>query len=324
MFQIMDDDSTSKLWTSTVAGLILIVLAYYWMLGKRSKISYDPPLPPLSEYGFFETLQHFSSTKFHEWSLKLARTRGRIVEINFWPLLPRETFYTVNDPVVARKILENPKSMKPREVYDLFDGLVGGVCFISEEGERYKHPRKSILMGISHANLDDMMQKLHRVMDRWIDRNLGKEEGEIVNVDIGAEMQKATIHSIGMIAFGYEFSTEEQEITLSKMVKAAYEFGIASEKNPLRKHPLIGLLWAAKRDAIRCVQDIRSLVHKVLEVYRSKTMEEKKKIVVLDSLNAPGKYDKIGGEEALISDMILLYMAGFDTSKFRIWRDTFS
>lgn len=318
IFQAIQNEPTTMVWTVTAAALLVAFLSYRFMFGQRSKKIYEHPLPPRLGYGVFETLKRLNSTKFHEFALEMAQTRGRILEVNLWPLLPRDFLYLVNDPVVARKILENPKSTKPRNVYKFFDGIVGGVCFISEEGERYKHPRKSILMGISPANLDDMLNKIHMVMDNWIDGNLGKEIGDVVNVEIGDEMQKATIHSIGMIAFGYEFSTKEQEETLDKLVKMAHEFGIASGRNPLRKKPIIGLMWAAKREAIRYAQDVRRLVRKVLETHKSKSIDEQKKAVTLNLLNAPGKYDNIGGEEALISDMILLYAAGFDTSKLRV------
>ncbi|KAG7339228.1 cytochrome P450 [Nitzschia inconspicua] len=313
------EDPATRLWAvSSVAAFLLAALSYFFLFGQRSKKKYKYPLPPRSGYGFLETFQNFNSTKLHEWTLEVARTRGRIVEMNLWPLLPRDTLYAVTDPVVARKILENPQSVKPRELYSFFDGMMGGVCFISEEGERYKHPRKSTLMGISHANMDDMLANMHAVMDKWIQGNLGSKKGEVACVDIGFEMQKATIHSIGLIAFGYDFSTAEQEFTSNALAKITYEFGIASEKNPLRKHPIIGLLWADKREAIRCVEDVRCLVRKVLQAHRSKSLEEQKKVVTLNSLDAPGKYDAIGGEESLLSDMILLYAAGFDTTGYTI------
>lgn len=310
---LKDPASFWKLLVTAAAGALLLTVFVYES-AKRSKKKYDPPLPPRCTHGFFKTLDRFNSVKFHEWSLELAREQAKIVEINLWPLIPADThFFAVSDPQVARKILENPKSLKPRNVYSLFDGLVGGVCFISEEGERYKHPRKSTLMGISHANMSDMLKNINQVMDEWIANNLGQKDGEVAQVDIGVEMQKATIHSIGKIAFGYDFSTAEQEETLTKLVKTAYEFGIASEGNPFRKNALLGLLWAAKREAMGYVQDIRAIVRKVLETHRSKPIEEQKKVVALNALNTPGKYDKIGGDDALISDMILLYAAGFDT-----------
>lgn len=298
---------------STIVAFLAAAIAYI-VSKRRSAKQYPHPLPPRCTCGFFETLEKFNSTKFHEWTLNLTRTQGRILEINLWPLIPADVhFFEVNDPTVARKILENPKALKPRKAYELFDGLVGGVCFISEEGERYKHPRKSTLIGMKNA--DDMVSKINNVMDQWIADNLGKKEGDVADVDIGVEMQKATIYSIGKIAFGYDFSQEEQKETLHKLVKLTYEFGIACEQNPMRKHPILGLLWAAKREAMGFVQDIRSLLRKVLESHRSKSIAEQKKAVALDGLNTPGKYDAIGGDEGLISDMLLLYAAGFDTSK---------
>jgi hypothetical protein len=66
----MDDDSTSMIWASAVVGFLFTV-AYYRMFGKHSeRTQYEHPLPPRSEFGFFETLQQFSSSKFHEWSLE--------------------------------------------------------------------------------------------------------------------------------------------------------------------------------------------------------------------------------------------------------------
>jgi cytochrome P450 len=127
-----------------------------------------------------------TSTIQHLRSLESTRNQGKILQYNLWPI-SRDPVFAVNDPKIARKIQENPKSLKPRNLYDVFDGLVGGACFISEEGDRYKHPRKSTLVGISHANMDSMLTNMHLVMDQWITQNLGKEVGDVVNVDIGAE-----------------------------------------------------------------------------------------------------------------------------------------
>jgi cytochrome P450 len=190
------------------------------------------------------------------------------------------------------------------------------VSAISEEGDRYKHPRKSTLMGISHSNLNSMLTNMHAVMDQWIAENLGKEVGDAVNVDIGVEMQKATINSIGKIAFGYDFSTEERDQTLHNILKISDEFGMACEKNPVRKSPIGIFIWAAKREASRCVMEIRSLARNILEAHKSKSAEEKQKIVILNELTAPGtRYEAVDGVDALISDMLLLFFAGFDTSK---------
>ncbi|KAL3914012.1 MAG: hypothetical protein SGARI_000356, partial [Bacillariaceae sp.] len=173
-------------------------------------------------------------------------------------------------------------------------------------------------MGMAPSTVDDMKSKINNVIDTWIDENLGKKVGDTSDVDIGVEMQKATVYSIGKIAFGYDFSKEEQEETLQKLMKTTYEFGIECEKNPLRKNSILGLLWAAKREATACVKDLRSLLGKVLETHRSKSMEEQKKAVALDGLNTPGKYEAFGGDEGLISDMLLLYAAGFDTTGYTI------
>ena len=35
--------------------------------------------------------------------------------------------------------------------------------------------------------MDSMLTNMHLVMDQWITQNLGKEVGDVVNVDIGAE-----------------------------------------------------------------------------------------------------------------------------------------
>ena len=262
----------------------------------------------------FETLERFLSAHSYDYRLDEARNRGKIVEVNLWPLV-RVPVFSIHDPKVARKILENPNSLKPTRLYSFFDALMGGTSFISEEGERYKHPRKSISIGLSHSNMDFMLTKMHSVMDEWIVANLGKNDGDVVHVDITAEMQKLTIQSIGKIAFGYDFSQDETVRTLNNLVKGADEFYTACEKNPIRKSPLGIFLWAAKREALRCVQDTRSLLQDVLKAHHCKSAEEQMHAVALNELITPGRYEVIGGPEALISDMKLLFVAGFDTSE---------
>jgi cytochrome P450 len=178
-------DASWVLWT--IAALLFSMLFIGHHTRKR-KITYyyEHPLPPRSTIGVWEQLQQFGSVEFHLQSLESTRNQGKILQYNLWPI-SRDPIFAVNDPKIARKIQENPKSLKPRILYDVFDGLVGGACFISEEGDRYKHPRKSTLVGISHANMDSMLTNMHLVMDQWITQNLGKEVGDVVNVDIGAE-----------------------------------------------------------------------------------------------------------------------------------------
>jgi cytochrome P450 len=283
-------------------------------------------------------------------SLEITRNQGKILQYNLWPI-SRDPIYAVNDPKIARKIQENPKSLKPRNLYDVFDGLVGGACFICEEGDRYKHPRKSTLVGISHANMESMLANMNLVMDQWITQNLGKEVGDVVDVDIGAEskfvsvirntldycmqlmmhlnslifisfllllvtVQKATINSIGKIAFGYDISTDEQEKILSSIIKIVDEFGLACEMNPLRKSPLGYFLYSAKREATRLVKEIRSFAQTMLEAHKSKSIDDQQKIVTMNELTSSGgtNYE----QEDLISDMILLFLAGFDTTGYSI------
>ena len=128
-------------------------------------------------------------------------------------------------------------------------------------------------------------------------------------------MQKATINSIGKIAFGYDISTDEQEKTLTSIIKIVDEFGLACEMNPIRKSPLGYFLYSAKREATRLVKEIRSFAQTMLEAHKSKSIDDQQKIVTMNELTSSGtNYE----QEDLISDMILLFLAGFDTTGYSI------
>lgn len=304
----------------SVAGIATLTATYWWSTyDLDGKLKYEHPLPPLTNDGFLKVLKGLNSVNFHEYVLGLARNDAKIVRVPLWPLVPWKThFLLVSDPKVGRKILENPKALKPRLVYEVFDPLVGGTCFISEEGERYKHPRKAALQGMSHNTIHDMARKIHEVMDDWIPRAL---DGEVNEVDIGHEMQKCTIHSIGKIAFGCEISEEEQEDTLKNACVSAYEFSVKSEIHPWRKIPYLGpMLFEGRRQAEECVQKLRALCIGILHHHRSeKSLEEKKQAPVLEVLASNDKGKLAGGtEEDIVSDMILLYLAGFDTTGYTI------
>eukprot|EP00539_Tryblionella_compressa_P001156 CAMPEP_0178732714 /NCGR_PEP_ID=MMETSP0744-20121128/410_1 /TAXON_ID=913974 /ORGANISM="Nitzschia punctata, Strain CCMP561" /LENGTH=507 /DNA_ID=CAMNT_0020384851 /DNA_START=76 /DNA_END=1600 /DNA_ORIENTATION=+ len=321
VFQQEHTDSGMSLASAVLSAFLcaLIDVRFGGIKAKSNK-NLQHPLPPRCKEGFFQVLDRFNSIKFHDWILGVARTQAKIVEFNLWPLVPWNThFFAVSDPRVARAILENPKTMKPREVYSLFDGIVGGVCFISEEGERYKHPRKSVLTGMSYSSMDDMQTKIDQVIQAWIDRNLGQNKGDVTGVDVGVEMQKCTLQSIGKIAFGYDFSEQEQAETLDKVVAAAFEFGIESEKNPIRKNRFLGpLFWPSKRKAVQDVRDMRELARKLLKIHRQKSPEEQSLVTILNALDAKGKYDRFDKDESMISDMLLLYFAGFDTTGYTV------
>ena len=134
-------------------------------------------------------------------------------------------------------------------------------------------------------------------------------------------VQKATINSIGKIAFGYDISTDEQEKILTSIIKIVDEFGMAGEKNPLflfilRKSPLGYFIWSAKREATRLVKEMRSFAQTMLEAHKSKTVDDQRKIVAMHELLTSSGTDY--EQEDLISDMILLFIAGFDTTGYSI------
>jgi cytochrome P450 family 6 len=304
----------------SVVGIATVTLAYWWTTydldGKRT---YEHPLPPLASGGFFKVMKEFNSPNFHEYALGQARNEAKIVRLPLWPILPwNMRLMAVYDPKVGRKILENPKAFKPRGIYEMFDSIVGGTCFISEEGERYKHPRKAVLMGISRNTINDMVRMIHEVMDDWIPHALGDEVNE---VDIGDEMQKCTIQSIGKIAFGCAISKEEQENTLRDATLAVYEFSIESEMYPWRKIPYLGpMIFNGRRQAEECVKKLRTFCTGMLHHHRSdKSIEEMKEAAVLDGLVTNDKGKAAGGtDDDIVSDMMLLYFAGFDTTGYTI------
>jgi cytochrome P450 len=128
-------------------------------------------------------------------------------------------------------------------------------------------------------------------------------------------VQKATINSIGKIAFGYDISIDEQEKILTSIIKIVDEFGLACEMNPIRKSPLGYFLYSAKREATRLVKEMRSFAQTMLELHKSKTIDDQKKIVTMNELTSSGtNYE----QDDLISDMILLFFAGFDTTGYSI------
>jgi hypothetical protein len=97
---------------------------------------------------------------------------------------------------------------------------------------------------------------MHAVMDEWIANNLGKNQGDVVQVDITMDMQKATIQSIGKIAFGYDFSPEETGRMFHNVIKSFEEFGSACVRKIRSGKVLLGFFSGPPSERHRVVSRI--------------------------------------------------------------------
>jgi len=158
-----------------------------------------------------------------------------------------------------------------------------------------------------------MSLEINDVVDKWmVDRLEPKFVETGKPIDFSIEMMSITVDVIGRVAFDYSMDFDEKMQLKENLEKSSMEFFKKSRLNPIRTIPVLGrLLFSGVRDAMNFASTNRKMGRKMLEAYRSKPSCKKNTNTIIDMICNDNQYEN---DEERISDMLLYFAAGFDTT----------
>jgi cytochrome P450 len=306
MLEFLDLIGWSNLWYWSI-GLIAFLVGW-GLLFPRPKISLDQ-LPPAPKMGFLEYLRQLLSSEGPQFALKIAREFGYISRMPGGSPL----WIYVNEPTLARKILDDPRSLKPSYAYELFNKATGGgENFFPANGHRANHVRKSTAAAFSPQNIKFIGKVVEEAIEDWITNTLEPVYVQAkLPLDFDLEMMMVTADVIARAAMDYVLSREERTEMATTMRRVLTVFFL-QRVNPVKN--LFGFCYAdirqAQRDAVRMK---KNLGHRFLEACRSNPNPNKNSVVYLIS-NDP----EYANDDERASDVMLYFLAGFETTAHSI------
>ena len=179
-----------------LAVLIVLLTHRLWMASapqkKRSTGRTIYKAPPKCNESFWQVLRAFFSPQAPFFLLKVVREKGRVVELPLAP--PGQRFFLVGDHVLARRVLDDPKSSKYRPIYALLEALTLGENFFSREGDRAKHVRKGVAPFFASSSISKITSTIiQECLQDWMRDTLDPAVEHGIPIDVAAEMQQITL-----------------------------------------------------------------------------------------------------------------------------------
>jgi len=283
-----------------------LTLAFLFFFHKRSRHS-NYRLPPRAPGTVMNMLENFRSDTTPDYLLKVIRSSQQ--KILSFPILPFQTCIVLADAKVARRILDDPTSLKWYLGYSFFDKVASGDNFFSSEGIRASHVRKHTNGAFRQSHVAAMSETVELVLDDWIERTFCDDNNSRM-LDMSEEMQRLTLIVIGKIGFDYDLSGEEMEMALLSLKLAYREFGQKSQKYPQRA--IFGLLYPGVRRARLASRDLIHLGRKMLAHYRA---QNRSNPTILKFIVNDPEYNN---DDERVRDMVGYFAGGYDTTSYTI------
>jgi len=307
-----NDFTTNTLVFAIVISFFIISTCNHFFFTKKSSDSYCP-VAPLS---YIQAVKGLTSRRSPWFMLDLCtKTCSRV----YFVCLPTSTggIYIVGDVPTMRAILQDPKSDKPRDIYQPFEDAIGRPNLFSRSTEDpiLKSTRKCIFKAFSPKDVKRMNVVCDKYVNNWIKNDLEKFIDEKKSFDPSEEMVKLTFDLIMESAFEYPTSNQtkdERSFFLNNLEKVLVEFGSKQPSNPLRAYltPLI----KERRDAIKASKNCKMLVQKVIDYYLANTNKsEENTIIKLVLENKDFKTD-----EELVAEIFIMMIGGFETTAYSL------
>ena len=297
-------------WSIVSVAVAIFLISIIFLLRPNSKSSNDK-LPPMVEGSFFSIAPIFFSSQAPFFLLECTRKYSKVYRL---PLVPNGNFVVATDHKIARVILEDPKSEKPKLIYQGFNAIFGGgESFFTASGHRWKHVRKSTNQAFAPKQKERMIDIVQQVLNKWINNTLEPKMNENTPLDFAIEMQLVTIGVIGRIGFDHELTQEEVGIIKDNLKVIYVEYMQRAPQNPLKQIPFTKWLFSGIREANRKSQEIRNILHNILEKHRLKTNPDQNTIIHMVCNN-----NEYNNDEERIRDLFAYLVGGFDTTAYSL------
>ena len=298
-----------------LVGLVLCVLlpTFFSYISRRKKTSIQHQLPPMSPKGLFQLIKELASTEAPLHALETLKQMNTMTYRSKLGLTVGLHTIVVGDAKTTRKILNDPITKKPRQVYGRLDDVTSGYMSLitSDGGAEWHRRRKGMSTAFSSKHIRRMNKVAMQKINTWIDTRLSKFIENDEAFDVGEEMNRIILAALTETAFQYEMSNEEGEEYKKELEYSLKEFASKSLANPLRKP--FGIFLSDRRRAHQGSKYITNLSLKIMESYRKLQNPIKETLIDCIMTNPTYKSDM---ERA--ADITATMIAGHDTTAYTL------
>eukprot|EP00670_Eutreptiella_braarudii_P005024 CAMPEP_0174284574 /NCGR_PEP_ID=MMETSP0809-20121228/5999_1 /TAXON_ID=73025 ORGANISM="Eutreptiella gymnastica-like, Strain CCMP1594" /NCGR_SAMPLE_ID=MMETSP0809 /ASSEMBLY_ACC=CAM_ASM_000658 /LENGTH=461 /DNA_ID=CAMNT_0015380119 /DNA_START=135 /DNA_END=1520 /DNA_ORIENTATION=- len=273
--------------------------------------------PPIEQSGCFETIKQITSNDLPWFLLQAAKDlKSMTYQLN--PLLAKmffcPMFVVIGEPKLSHKILTDPLSTKPEELYEAVEAVhaTGTKSMFTSNGPYWQSRRRGVATAFSSAHIRRMNDVASAKVDEWIQTELlGKFIPNDEAFDVGLEMFDLVGAALSETAFEYKMSKEEAKNYADDLDLAFDEFTFKSATNPLRKP--FGLLLPDRQRAFAASKRVRAFALKLIASYRE--LENPTKDTIIDRVMKNTAYKS---DDERVADLTFILVAGRDTTSFTI------
>jgi len=209
-------------------------------------------------------------------ALKMARELD--AQIFVWNL-PGRKRYLVADYKLAREILQDKLTERPRELYKNFQATGSKTLFTSGNDAYAKSLRKSVLHAFSRNEVMRMNDVAAKYVDEWMTTTLQEYSEQDTVFDPAHEFNLVTFKVICEAAFEYDATSLEEFNNFGYHSEIAHrEFVMKRSMNPLRKY--IAVVIPSARKANHSSEVLLAFAKRVLEAYRQKPNKSDKNTII--------------------------------------------
>lgn len=283
------------------------LIRHRWNTSESNK--HPRNVPPMLNTGILETIKACSSHRTPWFILDGAKSCGSVYRLNL-PIPATPMMVAVSDANLARDILCDPLTTKPKQIYGGLDDVTGGTkAMFTCEGKAWHSRRKGLAPAFSSKHIRRMNEAAKDKTEHWIQTKLVPmvEKGEAF--DVGKEMIGITLDAIAETAFEYTMSEDEKSMFLHELELSLREFAERSFANPFRW--LVGLLIPERRRAFIAGKRLQALGLTILQHYRRQVNPTKGTIIDLVVNN-----DAYRNDEERAAEILLMLIAGHDTTGY--------
>jgi len=288
---------------------ILSMAAFYFAVKKITRIMTDDNrYPILAPGGICCTIKNISGSNSPWFMLQTAKD----LKSNIYRLsLPSpQMTIVVGDHKVARKILKDPLSKKPKSIYKSFEVLLAAPNMFSSNGDFWHRRRKDFALSFSKNHVNRMNKMAVEKTEDWIKKKLYPTIEQGKSFDVAEEMINITLDSICATAFEYHMDDKEKGVFWSELEIAAREF-VENAANPFRS--LFGFMISGRRRAFIARKKLQLISKNIMESYRN--LKEPTKDTVIDRIM---KSDVLENDEQRAAEIMTFLIAGHDTTGYSI------
>jgi len=303
-FDTMDLDPIVVARVAVVVSIGLLILA----ARKRRTSALYPPYAPCST---LETVRVVSSSDYIWWVLRVARQlKTRVFQVSL--PFPAPMLVVVGETDTFRKVMTDPLTKKPLEIYRNIASMSGGVPTIFTTNDKIWHSkRKSIAPAFSSNHVRRMNKVAMDKTNYWIEHELRPLIQSGGSFDVAKEMLNITLDAICETAFEYQMSKEEKSLFATELELGLIEFAVKSAANPIRR--FFGPLIPERRRAFVAARNVQNLAMKIQDSYRN--MEAPTEGTIIDRIM---KSDAFESDEERAGQIMEFFIAGHDTTGYSI------